>query len=80
MLVNQKAKHHKKLHPTRIYLDNCSTYNQMYNEELLTDVIEGKNLYLEVAIQGPLPPTRSKVLVPLSVLSTRKVLLISSAS
>ena len=43
MLVNHKEKNHGKLHPTRIYLDNCSTYNHMYNEELLTDVRKGNS-------------------------------------
>ena len=32
MLVNHKSKQRKKLHPTRIHLDNCYTYNQMYDE------------------------------------------------
>ena len=41
MLVNHNPKQHKKLHPTRIYLYICYTYNIMYNEELLVDVIEG---------------------------------------
>ena len=41
MLVNHKAKQHKEIHPTRIYLDKFSTYNHMYNEELLIDVREG---------------------------------------
>ena len=41
MPVNQKNKQRKKMYPTRIYLDNFSTYNHMYNEELLADVGEG---------------------------------------
>ena len=41
MLLNQKAKQREKIHPTRIYLDRCSTHDRMYNEELLTYVREG---------------------------------------
>ena len=41
MLLKQKTKQRKRLHTTRIYLDKCSTYNHMYNEELLTDLREG---------------------------------------
>ena len=40
MLVNQNNNQHEKIHPNKIYLDNNSTYNQIYNEELLTDVRE----------------------------------------
>ena len=29
IMVNHKSKQSKKLHPTQIYLDNCSTYNQI---------------------------------------------------
>ena len=40
MLANQKAKKHEKLDPTRIYLDNFSMYNHMYNEEIIDDARE----------------------------------------
>ena len=40
-MVNQKVNKNYKIYPTRIYLDNFSTYNQMYNEELIVDTIEG---------------------------------------
>ena len=41
MLLNQKAKQSRKLHPTSIYLENCSTYKHMYNEDILVYVWEG---------------------------------------
>ena len=33
-----KAKDLTILHPNRVYLDNCSSYNSMFNEELLYSV------------------------------------------
>ena len=33
-----KYKEQTTLHPNRIYLDNCSSYNSIFNEELLEDV------------------------------------------
>ena len=33
-----KAKDLTTLHPNRVYLDNCSSYNSMFNEELLYSV------------------------------------------
>ena len=40
MLVNHNSNQCGKIHPTMIYLDKGSTYNKMYNEDHLTDVIE----------------------------------------
>ena len=40
MRVNQKSNQRKKLYPTRIYLENCPMYNNMYNEDLLKYVRE----------------------------------------
>ena len=41
MPVKQKTNHWKKLHSNRIYLDNFSTYNQMYNEYLISYIMGG---------------------------------------
>ena len=67
MLVNQKTKQRENIYLTRIYLENCSMYNQMYNEDLLNDVREVKSWILYIETQGPLPLKRRYALVLLSV-------------
>ena len=80
MLVNHKAMQSEKKSPTMIYLDNWSTYNQMYNEDLLTDVREGK-IWMFVHFNAGTTSTKKRdVLVLLSVGSPRKWLIWSSSS
>ena len=55
MLVRHKAKQRKKLHPNRIYQDNCFTYNHIYNENLLTDVIKRNSWIFENCNAGTTP-------------------------
>ena len=79
MLVNQKTNKRKKLHPTRIYLVNLYTYNQIKIKSSSQILGKWKAGCLGIAIQGPLSQTRMQILVPLSVGSTRKILLTYSA-
>ena len=74
MLVNDKAKQCEKLHPSRIYLDNFSTYKIFsYTCEKL------KAVYFDVATQVLHPPTIRYDTVSLNVGSTIKILITSSA-
>ena len=80
MLVNQKSKQHKKIHPTRIYMEKCSKYNQikiMNYSQIWGKVIA---VCLETAIQGSCQLTIRSGSDPLNVGSTSKGLLTSSSS
>ena len=40
VLLKKKSKQREKLHPNKIYPDKFYTYDQMYNEEIITDMTE----------------------------------------